>query len=125
MNVINRFNSTARKVAVAAAVHDMQTPLPVRRFQAIVPLVLVMAVVLLPELAHAQSQPWESAAKKTYDLIMSIARWVAIIAVVACGLAAIFGKLSWEWAGKIIIGLVLIFGGTYLVDYFSQGIGTT
>lgn len=83
--------------------------------------IAALAITLMPEMALAQ-QPWETTAEKTYDLIMSIARWIAIIGVVACGLAAIFGKLSWEWAGKIIIGLVLIFGGSYLVDYFADSI---
>lgn len=77
--------------------------------------------LFLPELALAQAAPWEAAAQNTYNLIMSIARWVAIIGVVGCGAAAIFGKLSWDWAGKIIIGLVLIFGATQLVDYFQAG----
>ncbi|RUT79507.1 conjugal transfer protein, partial [Mesorhizobium sp. M7A.T.Ca.US.000.02.1.1] len=67
--------------------------------------------------------PWEQTAQNTYNLIMSIVRWVAIIGVVGCGLAAMFGKLSWDWAGKIIIGLVLIFGGTQIVDYFRSGMG--
>lgn len=77
----------------------------------------------LPEIALAQSAPWEATAQNTYNLIMSIARWVAIIGIVACGAAGIFGKLSWDWAGKIIIGLVLIFGATQLVDYFQSGMG--
>lgn len=123
MKVIEKIQATACAVAAAATATTMTTAVWQRRLQAIVPLVLVAAVVMVPQLAHAQGQPWESAAKKTYDLIMSIARWVAVIAVVGCGLAAIFGKLSYEWAGKIVIGLVLIFGGTYLVDYFSNGMG--
>lgn len=85
--------------------------------------VVAMVLVSVPEVALAQAAPWEQTASRTYDLIMSIARWVAIIGMVACGLAALFGKLSWEWAGKIIIGMVLIFGGTHLVDYFAQGMG--
>lgn len=119
--VIERFNAVGYKAAAFAAVSSAQPSKWQRHLQAAAPLLLLLAVVLVPSLAHAQSQPWETTAQKTYDLIMSIARWVAIIAVVACGLAAIFGKLSWDWAGKIIIGLVLIFGGTYLVDYFANG----
>lgn len=94
------------------------------RYRTTLVMVLVASVFcLMPAVAFAQAAPWEQAAQGTYDLIMSIARWVAIIGIVACGLAALFGKLSWEWAGKIIIGLVLIFGGTHLVDYFSSAMG--
>ena len=121
MKLIDRFNAFACETAAVAATKDDTKPGWQRWLRAAAPLLLVVAVMIVPDAAHAQSQPWETTAQKTYDLIMSIARWVAIIAVVACGLAAIFGKLSWDWAGKIIIGLVLIFGGTYLVDYFANG----
>lgn len=84
---------------------------------------MAAALATLPDLAFAQAAPWEQTAQNTYNLIMSIVRWVAIIGVVGCGVAAMFGKLSWDWAGKIIIGLVLIFGGTQLVDYFRSGMG--
>ena len=86
-------------------------------------IMMAAALAMLPDLAFAQAAPWEQTAQNTYNLIMSIVRWVAIIGVVGCGLAAMFGKLSWDWAGKIIIGLVLIFGGTQIVDYFRSGMG--
>ncbi len=121
MKILDRFITASQKMAVSASVAEATMPRWQRRAQAIVPLLLVAAVVGMPAIAHAQATPWETTAEKTYDLIMSIVRWVAMIAVVGCGLAALFGKLSWDWAGKIIIGLVLIFGGTYLVDYFANG----
>lgn len=101
------------------------TSLRERNRSSFAPLLILAALVLasIPELAFAQSAPWESAAQNTYNLIMSIVRWVAMIGVVGCGVAALFGKLSWDWAGKIIIGLVLIFGATQLVDYFRAGFG--
>ena len=46
-----------------------------------------------------------------------LTRIIAILAVIACGIAAIAGKLSWDWAIKIVVGIVLIFGATALVDY--------
>lgn len=84
---------------------------------------LVCGGVLISQSAFAQAAPWEDTAQNVIDLLMGIARGVSIIGVIACGLAALFGKLSWEWAGKIIIGLVLIFGATAVVDYFSAGMG--
>lgn len=83
--------------------------------------VLAVCLISFPGLAFAA--PWDDAAKGAFDLIMSIVRWVAIIAVVACGIAAMAGKLSWEWAIKIIVGLVLVFGATQVVDYFRAGMG--
>ncbi|KLD35827.1 hypothetical protein TB15x_20635 [Xanthomonas perforans] len=84
---------------------------------------LAALMIAVPGIALAQGQPWESTASNTYNLIMSVVRYVAIIGIVACGLAAFFGKLSWDWAGKIIIGLVLVFGAQQLVDYFRSAMG--
>jgi type IV secretion system protein VirB2 len=83
----------------------------------------VLALVAVPSVAMAQGAPWESTGQRTFDMIMSIARWVAMVGIVACGLAAFFGKLSWDWAGKIIIGLVLVFAAPQIVDYFRQSMG--
>lgn len=127
MKLFRALNDASLQLAVQANVQEAQlqeafeTPAWQRRMGVVLLALATLAIALVPDMAFAQ-QPWETAAEKTYDLIMSIARYVAVIGVVACGLAAIFGKLSWEWAGKIIIGLVLIFGGTYLVDYFADSI---
>ena len=53
-----------------------------------------------------------------------LARTIAVIAVIACGIAALAGKLSWDWAIKIIIGLVLIFGAAAIVDYIISAVGS-
>jgi type IV secretory pathway VirB2 component (pilin) len=80
----------------------------------------LMAVVgvmaLTPELAMAA--PWDSTATKVLEIFTGgLTRTLAIIAVIACGIAAVAGKLSWDWAIKIIVGIVLIFGATSIVDY--------
>ncbi len=73
-------------------------------------------LALTPELALAA--PWDSAATKVLEIFTGgLTRTLAIIAVIACGIAAIAGKLSWDWAIKIIVGIVLIFGSTSIVDY--------
>jgi type IV secretion system protein VirB2 len=48
-------------------------------------------------------------------------RTLGIIAVIGCGIAALAGKLSWNWAINIIIGLVLMFGAAAIVDYLIAG----
>lgn len=116
MNVVEKVSAASLRLATAASVGAVVSP----KWQRMLTVFAVIGLVMvLPTQAHAA--PWDTTAENVYNLLMSIARWVAIIGIVACGLAAIFGKLSWEWAGKIIIGLVLIFGGTQLVDYFSNG----
>lgn len=122
MKVIERVNALGCKAAAAAAVKQAGSPAWQKRLQAVAPLLLVLAAVSVPELAHAQAQPWTATAEKVLDLLMDIARVVAIICVVACGFAAMMGKLSWEWCGKIVLGLVLIFAGASIVDYFSSAL---
>jgi len=76
----------------------------------------VVVVAMLPELAMAA--PWDSAATQILAIFTGgLTRTIAIIAVIALGIAAIAGKLSWDWAIKVIIGIVFIFGATAIVDY--------
>ncbi|WP_218584139.1 TrbC/VirB2 family protein [Pseudomonas sp. JG-B] len=48
-----------------------------------------------------------------------MARSLAIAATAGLGISAWRGKISWEWAGCIIGGIVLVFGGASFVDYFA------
>ena len=80
----------------------------------------VSAAVLLPETALAA--PWDSTATKILDIFTGgLTRTFAIIAVIASGIAAIAGKLSWDWTIKIVVGIVLIFGSASIVDYVIAG----
>lgn len=90
----------------------------------IAPLLVIMAAgALAPDFAMAAV--WDTTASKVLGIFTGgMTRTIAIIAVIACGLAAMFGKLSWEWAIKIVVGLVLVFGGTAIVDYFIGGFGS-
>lgn len=77
---------------------------------------IVGAFMLAPSLAMAA--PWDSAAASVLAIFTGgFTRTLAIIAVIALGIAAIAGKLSWDWAIKVIIGIVLIFGAAAIVDY--------
>lgn len=76
----------------------------------------VLAFALMPEMAFAA--PWDGAANQVLAIFTGgLTRTIAIIAVIACGIAAMAGKLSWDWAIKIVIGIVLIFGAAAIVDY--------
>lgn len=73
-------------------------------------------IAFMPEVAMAA--PWDSAANNVLAIFTGgLTRTLAIIAVIACGIAAIAGKLSWDWAIKVIIGIVMIFGAAAIVDY--------
>lgn len=71
---------------------------------------------LMPEIAMAA--PWDSVADSVLAIFTGgLTRTLAIIAVIACGIAAVAGKLSWDWAIKIIVGIALIFGAAAIVDF--------
>jgi len=74
-------------------------------------------IALMPEAAMAA--PWDGAANQVLAMLNSgLTRTLAIIAVVACGIAAMAGKLQWGWAINIIVGIVLVFGAAAVVDFF-------
>ena len=76
----------------------------------------VLLSMFFPDIASAE--PWDSVAQKVVDIFTGgLARLLAIIAIIACGVMALAGRLSWDWAIKIIIGIVLIFGAATIVDY--------
>lgn len=47
-------------------------------------------------------------------------RTVATIAVVVLGLMAMFGKLAWDNAIKVILGIALVFGAGSIIDSFTS-----
>ena len=76
----------------------------------------ICAATLMPSLAIAG--PWDGVAANVLGIFTGgLTRTLAIIAIIACGIAAIAGKLSWDWAIKIVVGIMLIFGGAAIVDY--------
>lgn len=76
----------------------------------------MVVLAFFPELALAA--PWDSAATSVLAIFTGgLTRTIAIVAIIACGIAALAGKLSWDWVIKIGVGIVLIFGGAAIVDY--------
>jgi len=53
----------------------------------------------------------------------NIARSFAIIAVSFLGFMAMTGRLSWQLAGSIVIGIALVFGAAKLVDAIKDTAG--
>ena len=87
------------------------------RFLTVAALVMASAFALAPGVAMAA--PWDGAANQILAALTGgLSRTIAIIAVIVCGVMALFGKLSWDWAIKIVVGIVLIFGSAAIVDYF-------
>ena len=48
---------------------------------------------------------------------------LAILAVIACGVLAWVGRLTWNLAGSIILGIVFVFGSANIVEFFKGAAG--
>lgn len=88
-----------------------------RRNVATLAMIAFCAFAVLPEMASAA--PWDSMGTQVIAIFTGgLARSIAILAVIGCGVGAAIGRLQWSWAISIIVGIVLIFGATSIVDYF-------
>lgn len=79
--------------------------------------------------AYAQStggtlQPVQSTLQQLVSTLTGpIATALATLAVIACGLFAWSGRLTWGIAGSVIFGIVLVFGSAQIVQFFQSAVG--
>ncbi len=88
-------------------------------------LLTVSVVALAPDLAFAQSAaPVEGILDWFVGVLQgSVARSVAIIAVCFLGFLFLSGRMAWQMAFSIIIGIAIIFGAAELVDAMKSSAG--
>lgn len=111
-----RINKLYRNTKAAIIQNHAEKKEANKRAASVMLMMGISALALMPEIA--QAAPWDSVATKVLEIFTGgLTRTIAIIAVIALGIAAMAGKLSWDWAIKVIIGIVLIFGGASIVDY--------
>lgn len=79
--------------------------------------VLIALAILMPEIALAQASPFSTGATAFQTNFLAILTPVAVIAVMALGLAALFGRISWGWAVGGVAGVVLVFGAPQLIAW--------
>jgi type IV secretion system protein VirB2 len=77
---------------------------------------VAMLCAALPELAFAAS-PFARGATAGQAQILTILTPVAVIAVMAAGIMAWFGKITWWWLVGVVIGIVLVFGAPQMVAW--------
>ena len=89
------------------------------RGKAILSLTLIATTIaLVPEFAYAQSAaPVEGILEWFVGVLQgSVARSLAIIAVCFLGFLFLTGRMAWQGAISIVIGIAIIFGAAELVD---------
>ncbi|ACG78758.1 Type IV secretory pathway, VirB2 components (pilins) [Phenylobacterium zucineum HLK1] len=58
------------------------------------------------------------------DLLNSgVIRGLAVLAVIITGIAWMFGHLDLRRAGTVVVGIIVIFGATTIVDLITGGAG--
>jgi type IV secretion system protein VirB2 len=67
--------------------------------------------------AFAQSSPFATGATAFQTSFLTILTPVAVIAVMALGVAAWFNRISWSWAAGGAIGILLVFGAPQVVSW--------
>jgi len=65
----------------------------------------------------AQTSPFATGATAFQSNFLTILTPVAVIAVMALGVAAWFNRISWNWAAGGAIGILLVFGAPQIVAW--------
>ena len=82
---------------------------------------LLVFLCLAPEIAFAN--PITEGVNWVMDLLTNgIARSAAVIGIAILGYLAWFGRITGETCGKYIAGIVLVFGGTTIVDMIISAV---
>ena len=78
----------------------------------------LIAAFATPELAFAQAaSPFETGATNLVTSITTIATPIAVLLVMALGIAAAAGRISWGWPIGVIIGIGLVFAAQPIVTW--------
>jgi len=99
-----------RPIAFSAAVRDRLA------------LVLAFALLSLPAIVFAGS-PFVTGATALQTNLITILTPIAVIGVIAIGVAAWFNKVAWGWAVAAMIGIVLVFGAQQIVTWIRGMFG--
>jgi type IV secretion system protein VirB2 len=78
----------------------------------------LIAAVAAPEMALAQAtSPFETGANNLVTSITTIATPIAVLLVMALGIAAAAGRISWGWPLGVIVGIGLVFAAQPIVTW--------
>ncbi|MFC5422694.1 TrbC/VirB2 family protein [Bosea eneae] len=86
--------------------------------------VMTLAAPALAQSGGGQLQPVQSTLQTLVNTLTGpISTSLAVLAVIACGLMAFVGRLTWGFAGSVIFGIVLVFGSAQIVQFFQSAVG--
>ena len=82
-----------------------------------------IALLLAAGPAVAQTSPFSTGAGSFQGSFLAILTPIAVIAVMALGLAAWMNRISWGWAIMGVVGIVLVFGAPQIVAWIRGMFG--
>ena len=82
---------------------------------------LLFIAAILPDLALAQSatSPFETGATALQTSLTTLATPIAALLVMALGVAAAAGRISWGWPIGVIVGIGIIFAAPTTVNWIK------
>lgn len=90
----------------------------------VAPALLLSSIDVMAQSTGGTLQPVQSTLQQLVSTLTGpIATALATLAVIACGLFAWSGRLTWGIAGSVIFGIVLVFGSAQIVQFFQSAVG--
>lgn len=84
---------------------------------------MLLAVLVAPDLALAQTSPFLTGATSLQSNILSWATPIAVILVMALGIMAMANRISWGWPMAAMIGIAVVFGAPQMVTWIRGMFG--
>jgi len=98
--------------------HGMKQSIDCIRRHVVGPTLYFLGATLAPAFAFAQAgSPFETGATNLETSVIAIAAPVAVLLVIALGVAAAAGRISVGWALGIILGIGLVFAAQPVVTW--------
>lgn len=90
-------------------------------------MLLAMACVMAfePSIASAATEaPWDDAVTSIFNTLTgTLGKTIATLAVIVLGIMAMAGKLAWDTAIKVVIGIVMMFSAATIVNWIAPTMG--
>ncbi len=80
-------------------------------------ILLVTAILCVPDLALAQASPFLTGATSLQTNILAWLTPIAVILVMVLGAMAMANRISWGWCIAAILGIAIAFGAPQIVTW--------
>jgi type IV secretion system protein VirB2 len=80
-------------------------------------LAICLACLVLPDLAFAQTSPFQTGANSLVTNAIAIATPFAVLAIMVLAVVAMSGRISWGWPVGAVVGICVLFGAQQIVTW--------